>query len=181
MNTVSPILPEVTGQEVTLLFCGLQRRHVVQDGCAYGPVRLFLWTLHGATCEDEGVVVHMRGGELFSGQVRDPVMELVMTRRDQVAPLTIKGVEFRKFSVLAVTVMGRYGGSRQYLRKSAYHHSCVPSSVPFTVEGCTVSQVLVLFVRRSQCAPWTGAPAMVSARASSARWTLRFCAAVYTS
>ena len=34
VNTVSPILPEVTYQELTLLFRGLWRRRVVQDGCA---------------------------------------------------------------------------------------------------------------------------------------------------
>ena len=92
VNTVSPILTEVTDQDVSLLFRSLWRRREVQDGCACGPGRLCLRPLHGATCEDEGVVAHVRGGECFPGQVRDPVPDLVMTRRDKAAPLTIEGV-----------------------------------------------------------------------------------------
>ena len=36
--------------------------------------------------------MHVRGSECFSGQVCDPVLELVMTRCDKAAPLAIKGV-----------------------------------------------------------------------------------------
>ena len=92
VNTVIPIMPEVTDQEVSILFCGLWRRNVVQIGCACDPGRLCLWPLHDSTCKDEGVVAHVRGDECFDGQVRDLIPEIVMTRRDEVAPLTIKGV-----------------------------------------------------------------------------------------
>ena len=92
VNTICPILSEVTDQEVSLLLHGLWWRHVVLVGCDFGPGRLILWPLHGATFEDEVVVAHVRGGELFSGQVRDPVLDLVMTLRDEAAPLAIKGV-----------------------------------------------------------------------------------------
>ena len=70
--------------------------------------------------------------------------------------------------------MGRSGGSRTYHRKRASHHSCAPSSVPFTVDGCTVSQAPVFVARRRRCVPWTGAAAMVKVRASSDRCALRF-------
>ena len=93
VNTVSPILPEVTDQEVSLLFRGLWRRRVFPNGCACGPGQICLRPLHGATYEDEGVVTHVRGGGCFAGQFRNPVPELVMTRREEAAPLTIEGVE----------------------------------------------------------------------------------------
>ena len=63
VNAISPIMPEVTYKEVFLLLHGLWRRRVVPVGCAYGPGRICLRPLHGATCEYEGVVAHMRGGE----------------------------------------------------------------------------------------------------------------------
>ena len=52
----------------------------------------------------------MRGCESFAGQVHDPVTELVMMRRDESAPLTIKGVANRKVGVVAVTVMWEFWG-----------------------------------------------------------------------
>ena len=88
-STVSTILPEVMYQEVTLLFCGFWCWRIVQDGCACGPVQLCLRPLQGATCEDEGIVAHVSGGGFFSGQVCDPVMELVMTCCDEATPLKI--------------------------------------------------------------------------------------------
>ena len=48
----------------------------------------------------------MRGDEIFSGQVRDPVTELIVTRRDKSAPLTVKGVENGKVDVAAAAIMG---------------------------------------------------------------------------
>ena len=70
----------------------------------------FLRTLHSATCEDDGVVAHVRGGESFSGQVRDPVTELIVMRCDKVAPLTVKGISNRKCGVAAFTVMREVWG-----------------------------------------------------------------------
>ena len=69
VNTVGIVLPEVTDQEVSLLFRGLWRRRSVQISKTYGPDQLSLWTLHGTTCEGEGVVAHVRGGEVFASQV----------------------------------------------------------------------------------------------------------------
>ena len=48
----------------------------------------------------------MSGGESFSGQVYDPIPELVMMRRDKAAPLAIEGVTNCEFGVTAVTVIG---------------------------------------------------------------------------
>ena len=109
-NTASPILPEVTDQEVNLLFHGLYRRRVVWDGCAFGPGRLCLRLLHGTTCKDEGFVVHVRGGDRFAGQIRIPFMEFSMTHCDEATPLTIEGVANRKVGIAAVTVMGDIWG-----------------------------------------------------------------------
>ena len=47
----------------------------------------------------------MRGGESFSRQVCDPVTELVVTRRDKVAPFTVKGMADGESAVAAISVM----------------------------------------------------------------------------
>ena len=52
----------------------------------------------------------MIGSEVFSVQVCDPVSELVMTCRDESAPIAIKGMENGKFGILAVTVFGEVWG-----------------------------------------------------------------------
>ena len=64
--------------------------------------------------------------------------------------------------------LGRSGGSRPYRKKRASRHSCTPSSVPFTVDGCTVSQAPVFVARRIPRALSTGGPASVAVSASSA-------------
>ena len=94
VNTVSPILPEMTDQEVSLLFRGLWRLRVSPVGCVCGPGWLVLWLLHGSTCKDEEVVAHVRGGECFDGQVHNPVPEIVMIRHDEATPPAIKGVTY---------------------------------------------------------------------------------------
>ena len=53
------------------------------------------------------------------------------------------------------------GGSRPYHRKRASRHSCAPSYVPFTVNGCTFSHAPVFVSRHKGCAYWTGSPARV--------------------
>ena len=39
------------------------------------------------TCVDFGVIVHVRVGEGLDIKVRDPIMELVVTRQDEVSIL----------------------------------------------------------------------------------------------
>ena len=47
------------------------------------------------------------GGEGFSSQVYDPVPELIISRRDEAAPLAVKGVADCKFAIAAVTLIGK--------------------------------------------------------------------------
>ena len=44
--------------------------------------------------------------EGFSGQIHNPVTELVVTRRDKAAPLAIEGMAYGESCVAAVVVMG---------------------------------------------------------------------------
>ena len=106
VNTVGTVLPDVTDQEVSCMFHVLWQWRAVQIGRTYGPSRLRLRPLHGATCEDEGVVTHVRWGEGFVKQVCDPVPDLVMTLCDEANPLSIEGVKNGEFGVAAVTVIG---------------------------------------------------------------------------
>ena len=46
----------------------------------------------------------------FSGQVRDPFLELVVTRRDKAAPLAVKGMADGKSGVASVAVMREVWG-----------------------------------------------------------------------
>ena len=105
VNIFGPVLPEVTDQEVSLLFHGLWQRHAVPIGQTYGPSRLSLWHIHDATFEDEGVVVHVRGGEVFAGQVCNSVPDLVMTRPYEAAHLAFEGMITGEFGIAAVTVI----------------------------------------------------------------------------
>ena len=47
----------------------------------------------------------MRRGEIFSGQVRDPVTYLFVTRRDKAALLAVKGMADGESGVAAVAIM----------------------------------------------------------------------------
>ena len=109
VNTVCPILPEVLGQKVSLLFRGLWRG-VHWVGAATGAGRLGIWPLRGATLVYEGVVAYMRGGEGLVRQIRDPVTELIMTRSDEATPLAIKGVAYEESGIAAVLVFGEVWG-----------------------------------------------------------------------
>ena len=52
----------------------------------------------------------MRGGKIFSVQVRDPVMELVVKRRDKAAPLIFKGIVYSKGGISVVTEVREFWG-----------------------------------------------------------------------
>ena len=61
-----------------------------------------------------------------------------------------------------------------YCRKRASRHSCAPSSVPLTMDGCTVSQAPVFVSRCSQRACKTVPPSSAAISAFSAcRYPLR--------
>ena len=110
VNTVSPILPEVTDQDVPILLRGLYRWCGVWDYCGFGSGRLCLRPLHGTTCEYEAFITHVRGGDRFYSQVRDPVTELVVTRRDKAALLAVKSIADGKRGVASIAVMREVWG-----------------------------------------------------------------------
>ena len=54
--------------------------------------------------------MHRRGGEIFAGQVRNPVTEIVIMRRDEASPVTVNGVANIIVGVAAVTSLGEVRG-----------------------------------------------------------------------
>ena len=70
--------------------------------------------------------------------------------------------------------LGRSRGSRPYRRKRASRHSYSSNSIPFTIDGCTVSRAPVFVTCVKRYATWTGAPVRVSASAFSKGLTFRF-------
>ena len=70
--------------------------------------------------------------------------------------------------------LGRSGGSRQYLRKRSSRLSCAHSSVPFTVNVCTVSHAPVFTNYLKGNVTWTRAYGRVSTSASSDHLAFRF-------
>ena len=105
VNTVCPIGPEVPDQKVSLLFRGLWWS-VPWFGAVTGYGGLGFRTLHGATLVYEGVVAYVRGVECPARQIRDPVTELIVTRRDEATPLAVEGVSYGESDIAAVAVFG---------------------------------------------------------------------------
>ena len=52
----------------------------------------------------------MRGGESPARQIRDPVTELIVTRRDEATPLSVEGVADGEPGFAAVAVFGEVWG-----------------------------------------------------------------------
>ena len=109
MNTVCPIIPEVPDQKVSLLFRCLWWS-VTWVSSDTGTSRLDFRPLQGATLVHEGGVAYMRGGESLARQIHDPVMELIVTRRDEATPLAIEGVANKELGIAAVAVFGEVWG-----------------------------------------------------------------------
>ena len=109
VNTVCPVGPEVPDQKVSLLFRGLWWR-VPRCGAVTGSGGLGFRPRHGATLVNEGVVAYVRGGESPARQIRNPVTELIVTRRDEATPLAIEGVADLESGVAAVAVFGGFWG-----------------------------------------------------------------------
>ena len=109
VNTVGPVGPEVPDQKVSLLFRVLWWGGLLCSAVT-GSGGLSFRPRHGATLVNEGVVAYMRGGEGPACQIRDPVTELIMTRRDEATPLAVEGVKNGKFGVAAVAVFGEVWG-----------------------------------------------------------------------
>ena len=109
MNTVYPVGLEVPDQKVYLLFRGLWWS-VPRCGAVTGSGGLGFRPRHGANLIYEGVVAYVRGSESHACQIRDPVTELIVTRRDEATPLEVEGVATGKPGVAAVTVFGEVWG-----------------------------------------------------------------------
>ena len=54
--------------------------------------------------------MHMSRCKGFSSQVRKPVTELIVTRRDKADPLAVKGMAYGEIGVAAVTLFGEVWG-----------------------------------------------------------------------
>ena len=91
VNTVGPVGPKVPDQKVSLLLRVLWWGGL-RCGAVTGSGGLSFRPRHGATLVNEGVVEYVRGGEGPARQIRHPVTELIMRRRDEATPLAVKGV-----------------------------------------------------------------------------------------
>ena len=74
---------------------------------------------------------------------------------DEASPLAIEGTEMVNLALQPSQYLERSRGSRPYRMKRVSCHSCAPSSVPFTVDGCTIRQAPVFVAHHRQRAPWT--------------------------
>ena len=93
VNAVRPLIPKIPDQQVPLPpFVG----GVYLDFPAAFPLAILPHTAQPvcATCKYFGVVAHVCGSEGLSYKVGDPIMELVVTRRDKAALLEVQGVEY---------------------------------------------------------------------------------------
>ena len=111
VNTVGPVGPEVPDQKVSLLFRVLWWGGP-RCGAVTGSGGLSFRPRHGATLVNEGVVAYVRGGEGPARQIRDPVTELIMTRRDKDTPLAVEGVANGNLVLQPSQCLGRSGGLR---------------------------------------------------------------------
>ena len=87
LNTVCPLHPEVSDWDIPLLLPLFLRQFHLAFAFGFG-----LPSMYGATCENFGVITHVRGGECLTCKVGNPIMELVVTCRDEAALLVVKGV-----------------------------------------------------------------------------------------
>ena len=88
VNTVCPLRPKFPYQNIPILLPLIRRRYLLASSFAFG----FGLPPFGATCEKFGIVVHVRGCEIPTCKVGDPIMDFVLTCRDEAALLAVKGV-----------------------------------------------------------------------------------------
>ena len=109
VNTVCTIGPEVPDQKFFLMFCGLWWS-VSWFGAVTGSGGLGFWPLHGATLVYKGVVSYVRGGEYPVRQIRNPVTELIVRRRDEATLIAVEGVAYAESIIAAVAFFGEVWG-----------------------------------------------------------------------
>ena len=89
--------------------------------------------------------MHVIGSEGFSGQVCAPVLELVMIRCDEAAPLAIEGVANGKFGVAEITVFGEVWGALGRITGRGHHTIPAPPALshsPYTAAPSSKSRYL---------------------------------------
>ena len=85
VNTVCPLNPEVSDEEITLQLLLVLLRE---------PFEFFLPSTHGTTCLYFGFITNMRGGEVLYCKVGDPITEIVIISHDESALLEISSVGY---------------------------------------------------------------------------------------
>ena len=122
--------PRVPDQKVSLLLPLLRRR------CLRAFTFCFEFGLtppHGATSEDFGVIVHVRGGESLYCKVDNPTTDLIVTRRDEVALFSVHGVSDREGRPTAAAMGRQVRWINAVAQEYVYLHSCALNSVHLTV------------------------------------------------
>ena len=87
VNTVCPLRPQATYHEIPLLLTLFRKQFPLALDFVFG-----LPPLHGATCENCGVVVHVCGGEVLTCKSGDPITEIIVKRRDEADLIAVKGM-----------------------------------------------------------------------------------------
>ena len=115
--------------------------------------------------------------EGFYGQVRKPVKELFVTRRDEATPLSVKGMAYGEIGVTAVAVFGEVCGIYSISQEEVILLFLSTNVSPFTVDGYTTRHTPAFVTRRKRRASCTGYPS----RASSDQRALHFCTSAHPS
>ena len=66
--------------------------------------------MHIVTCENFRVARHVHGGERLAWKVGEPIMELVVTRREEAALIIAKDVAYGEFWPAAVAMVQKFRG-----------------------------------------------------------------------
>ena len=72
--------------------------------CGFVSGWLFICPPHVATCEDEGVVLHVSWCKYLAVQVRNPVTELIVMRHDKSTPLSVEGMAYGEGGIADIAV-----------------------------------------------------------------------------
>ena len=134
----------------------------------FEPFRMSLCSLHPATYVKRRGSLWLCVGvknfpEVYTTSSRS-LLWRAMKRPPFFKPRTWK---IEKVALQPLQILCRSWGFRPYRRKRKSQHSYAPSSMPFTVDGCTINHTPFFVNLRKRCVTWPGAPAMVSSSAFS--------------
>ena len=96
-----------------------------------------------------------KGVEAFPARSATPSRSLLSSAETRPPLLQSRAWQIMNLKFQPSLYVRRSEGAIPYHRKRASPHSCAPSSVPFTVDSCTVSQAPVFVFCRSRHALWT--------------------------